>query len=251
MESDSLPPLTSADVHVWTLPLDPATVDAGQVKNLLDPEEENRLVRLRCPTHARRFAMAHAGLRLLLSHYCGLPCENVRYLPGRHGKPELPPSASCHFSLSHSHDLALVAVSRQPVGVDLERVEPNLLFEPIAERYFSPMESAILGSLPEQVRLQSFYACWTRKEAYMKACGAGFSLPSKYFAVSLAPGTPPALLHHELDREEPSRWDLHDVFLPEGFTGALATGSGTAGIHQFSGSWDTIPLALPPSMTNY
>ena len=235
----------SGEVHVWTLPLDPFPgIESAEL--LLDQEEQTRLARLKHPSVARRFTMAHAGLRLLLSHYSRLPCAMVRYCQGEHGKPELTPSSPIHFNLSHSSGLALIAVSLQPVGVDLEYVDGNIPFESMAAHYFSSNESRVLGALPESQRLQSFYACWTRKEAYLKASGSGFSLPCSSFDVSLAPGDQPALLQHTLYKEEPLRWRIYDLNLPSGFQGAVVTKRSNSGICQYSGIWGIPPLSAQP-----
>jgi 4'-phosphopantetheinyl transferase len=93
----------------------------------------------------------------------------------------------------------------------------------MALRYFSVREQSELLSLPEDRHLAAFYRCWTRKEAYLKGCGSGFSQPCDSFDVSLLPGAPPALLQHRTSPYEPARWKIIDIPVPAGYCAALAT----------------------------
>src|SRR5919199_1621700 len=131
---------------------------------------------------------------------------------GRHGKPALATGTGgvpLRFNVSHSHGLALYAITRdREVGVDVERIRPEVAQEKIAERFFSPREVTVLRALPTPLQATAFFACWTRKEAYIKATGDGLSLSLKQFDVSLAPGEPVALLHTIWDPQEAARWAL-------------------------------------------
>ena len=97
------------------------------------------------------------------------------------------------------------------MGVDVERIRPDRADEEIAERFFSPLEVAALRALPPHLRLDAFFNCWTRKEAYIKARGKGLTLPLDQFDVSLAPGEPAALLHTNGDPQEASGWSLQEL----------------------------------------
>ncbi len=82
---------------------------------------------------------------------------------------------------------------------------------------------AALEALPPDERVEAFFACWTRKEAYIKARGSGIALGLDRFEVALAPGRPAALL---ATRDEPAaaaRWQLFALAPGEGYAGALAT----------------------------
>jgi 4'-phosphopantetheinyl transferase len=94
--------------------------------------------------------------------------------------------------------------------------------EPLAERFFSPREAAVLRSLPPEMRREAFFHCWTRKEAYIKANGKGLSLPLDQFDVSLHPDEPAALLATHHDPVEARRWLLRSLHPGEGYVGALA-----------------------------
>ena len=117
----------------------------------------------------------------------------------------------------------MVAVcSGAELGVDLEEVRQDLAFRPMAERYFSVREREALFGLDPLQQLEAFYRCWTRKEAYMKATGSGFSQPSTEFDVSLRPGEPAGLLGDGVDPTEVNRWCLRDLSVPAGYQAALA-----------------------------
>ena len=108
------------------------------------------------------------------------------------------------------------------IGVDVERIRPDLAGEKIAERFFSSREAATLRELPAHMRQKAFYTCWTRKEAYLKAIGQGITLHLDQFEVSVAPGEPAVLLSINGDPKEASYWSLKGLDPGPGYVGALA-----------------------------
>ena len=90
------------------------------------------------------------------------------------GKPVLSGAGLPSFNLSHSEDLAVLAVTDgAPVGIDLERIRP--VVDGFAKHAFAPEEQAALQALPSHSVEAAVFACWTRREAYVKATGAGLS----------------------------------------------------------------------------
>jgi 4'-phosphopantetheinyl transferase len=162
----------------------------------LSPDERARAARLAAGDVRRRFVASRAALRDILAAYVGASPAGLRFRYGPHGKPALaPPLEWLHFNLAHSQDLAVVAVARRPVGVDVERVRP-LADGPLAlaARTFAPGEVAALRAAPQSQQLDEFFRYWTCKEAYVKARGAGLSLPFDQFTVELPPHAAPRLL---------------------------------------------------------
>ena len=153
--------------------------------------------------------------------------RKVRLARAPRGKPYLAhDGVDLRFNLSHSEDTALLAVARaREVGIDVEENRPGRDWLGIARRFFSPAEAAVLAELPSSEREAAFYRCWTRKEAYLKACGAGMSMRLDSFEVSLAPGEPPALLRSARGADEARRWPLFEVPAGAGFSAALAVES--------------------------
>jgi 4'-phosphopantetheinyl transferase len=65
------------------------------------------------------------------------------------------------------------------VGVDIERIDPQLDFEKLAAHFFSANERCWLQRASRHRRRRLFFRLWTRKEAWLKGEGSGFSTPDQ------------------------------------------------------------------------
>jgi phosphopantetheinyl transferase len=171
--------------HVWSFPLQCSTREERQLSTLLDADETARAGRLATRELWRRFVVSHGVLRLLLGSLAGEDPRAIRILIGERGKPHVA-GHQPHFSLSHSGDLALVAVaSGGPVGVDVERVRADLAMDEIMQGLLSAADQASIEALPLTARLRAWFQAWTRLEAGAKASGDGIlvhraSVPSSF-----------------------------------------------------------------------
>lgn len=141
---------------------------------------------------------------------------------GEFGKPQIAAPAaahSLHFNLAHSDSIAVFATAEHELGVDVERIRAMDEAEQIASRFFSPREERCLLALPVEQRLEAFFNCWTRKEAYLKAIGLGLHDYLDQIEVSLAPGEAAELLG--VPNGSPQRL-LHSLIPAAEFVGALA-----------------------------
>jgi 4'-phosphopantetheinyl transferase len=220
------PSLTLSTVHVWRASLLASGEAVDAYESSLAPNERQRANRFIFPRDRQRFIIARGVLRHLLARYAAQPPDQFQFRYGPQGKPELaqdptlPPLA---FNLSHSADLALYAIATErDLGIDLERIRPNLDLAGVAELSFSPTELATLHALPPPDQHLAFFTCWTRKEAFVKARGDGLTLPLKHFDVSLTPDQPAALLYTAWAPDEAERWSLHALQPAAGYVGALA-----------------------------
>lgn len=218
--------LHSNEVHVWRAALDVSESDVRRLGGMLAGDERHRAERFVFPRDRTHFVAARGLLRMLLGRYLEHDPQRLRFVYGPYGKPELATvsgGTGLRFNVSHSHGLALYAVTRQrDIGVDVERIRPEVAQETIAEHFFSPREVAVLRALPATLQATAFFACWTRKEAYIKARGDGLSLPLDQFVVSLAPGEPAALLYTAWDLQEAARWALQNLAPGPGYMAAVA-----------------------------
>ena len=214
------------DVQVWRIYLDLPASEIDDMKGVLSAEEKTRAARFVFDKHRARFIAGRASLRRILGRYLGRAPERLEFGYGHRGKPYLkndPPGNPLRFNLSHSSELALLAVvGSRDIGVDVERVRAVQYHLKIAGRFFSPGEVAVIRSLPPEVQFEAFFNCWTRKEAYIKALGDGLAYPLDAFEVSLAPGAPAALLSVRDDPEASSKWFLQAMAPARGFVGAVA-----------------------------
>jgi len=229
-----LPPkaltLDPSEVHVWRARLDLPVSPLLELRQTLDADELARVRRFHFQEDRDRFIAAHGVSRSILARYLGVEPGSLRFVHGPQHKPYLAMATDqdpIQFNLTHSHELALVAVAKgREVGVDLERIRAEVATEPLAEHFFSPQEVAALRGLPEGLQAEAFFNAWTRKEAYLKARGEGLTLPLSRFAVSLTPGEPAELLWVRGDDQEASRWSLRHLEPGPRFVGALAAEGG-------------------------
>jgi 4'-phosphopantetheinyl transferase len=167
---------------------------------------------------------------LLLSKILNLSANELQIENDEFGKPRLisKQGRGLRFNVTHSGDLILLAITMsRTIGVDVERIRTNLELDRIAARFFSPIEYNIWVSLAGQARYEAFFACWTRKEAYLKARGLGLSVSPSEFDVSFLPGAEPRLLETRPDPHEASRWTLRAPQPGLGYRAAVAA-QGTA-----------------------
>jgi 4'-phosphopantetheinyl transferase len=214
------------EVHVWLLALDQSPSHVRSLLPILSEDELNRANRFHFQKDHDHYVVGRGTLRMILGRYLGTEPDRLRFSYTYYGKPALEKEfegESLRFNLSHSHGLALLAVTRdRELGVDIEWIRAGIVDEQIAERFFSEKEVGVLRGLPRDLQDQAFFNCWTRKEAYIKAKGEGLSMPLAIFDVTLVPGEPAALLETRGDPPEAARWSLRELITAPGFAAAIA-----------------------------
>ena len=181
--------LNSGELHLWHIELDGAT---DTLADLLTPDEQERADRLLDAQSRQRFIRARSALRIILGKYLNQAPGKLAFGYGEHGKPFIQnPATDLHFNLSHSHELALLAVTRQAeVGIDLERLQARPNLQAIAHRLFDVAIQQELAQLEGNALTEAFYRHWTAHEAAIKALGSGIfqgDAPGK--------GTPPDVMN--------------------------------------------------------
>jgi 4'-phosphopantetheinyl transferase len=176
---------------------------------------------------------------MILAGYTGAGPDALSLVRGAHGKPALaPPLSWLRFNLAHSGGLALVACARgREVGIDLEQIRPDAADEAIAAHLFSSREQAELRALPAGRRAAGFFACWTRKEAYVKARGLGLSLHLADFDVPLEPEMPATRIALRNAPETGGDWWLRDVPLGTQYAAAIAAEGPGWQVRQCHWNW--------------
>ncbi len=212
-------------VHVWRSLLDLPGEYVDRLADTLSAAERTRADRFRFEPDRRRFIAAHGILRSILSRYLidRRPAD-LCFVYNAYGKPALDQAVDdldLSFSVSHSHDLAVYAITcGREIGIDVEYIRPDLAEERIAERFFAPSEVAALRQLPKSSQPEAFFACWTRKEAYLKGLGEGLARPLNEFEIAVRPGEVNAGVKTRDDAT--SQWSLHEIYPGSGYVAALA-----------------------------
>ena len=192
----------------------------------LAPDERERAARFYFDRDRRKFTAARGQLRMILGRYTGADPTALVFSYGPRGKPALSGQfqpANLKFNLSHSGELALLAVTLdREVGVDIEDIHTLNDAEAIAERLFSPNETSVFRALPEPERLEGFFRCWTCKEAYVKATGDGLSRPTESFDVVFTRGERTRLVSVDGEPDEAVRWRMAALEPATGYIGAIA-----------------------------
>jgi 4'-phosphopantetheinyl transferase len=235
-----LPPLGVSDVHIWNASAAEHAPREAFLATLLDRDERSAAARLRFRADRTRYVVAHGLLRVLLAAYVDAAPHQLAFANGTWGKPSLRLAGAPlpEFNLSHAGDRILIAVAHRPVGIDIERWTDGFSYEELACSVFSAAECRELAAIEPARKRAAFFAGWTRKEAYVKAIGAGIGYGLAAFDVSLDPGRPARIL---ADRTPSAaahpRWTLESLPVDEGYSAAVvAAGTG----------WQTRMFALTP-----
>jgi 4'-phosphopantetheinyl transferase len=217
--------LPENQIDIWRVDLVRQPAEVEHYCRLLSPDEIQRADRFYFAKHRRRFIVGRSVMRQVLGRYTGVAPHKLVFSYGEKGKPALSgglEERAIQFNLAHSDEVAFLAVARElSIGMDIELVNSEFATEEIAARFFSPAEVHSLRALPYPQRVEAFFSCWTRKEAYIKALGEGLSVPLDSFEVAFSPGMPAALVHVRVDPREVTRWSMYDIEADGGFKAAL------------------------------
>lgn len=210
MRSGGGPPL----VEVWTARLDDLPLDSSW----LDPVERGRRDALLREPDRRRFVGGALLVRAVAGTALGVAPELLgvdRRCPscgGPHGRPSVAGAPS--MSVSHSGSVVMLASSTAgDVGVDTEP----------ADRQVDPaIVPLVLGGGERIAAPDELLRYWVRKEAVLKACGVGLTVPMTDLTVS-TPDSPPRVLTHRLGTDAPI--GLIDVPVPGQVTAVAVVGA--------------------------
>ena len=179
--------LTKTEIHLWQICLN--QFPPIQLFSWLDPIEKQRAQQLKSETLYRRYVIAHAAMRDILSKYLGSTPASINLIQPPNQKPSIDSAQNqidLEFNLSHSHEIAILALSRSLViGVDIEHIRNIPDIAQLAKRFFTLSEYEILLGSPADKQLSLFFKIWTTKEAFLKAKGLGISHHLDQFSVKL------------------------------------------------------------------
>lgn len=210
-------------MHLWRVELDVEAEAEAKLLGRLAADEIDRAEGFASAQARRRFVVARGTLRVLLADLLGEPPRSIAIEEGASGKPRLAGAGQrLGFNVSHSGDLALICVAEGvEVGVDLELLRPVPDAVEIARRRFTPAEARFVEEGGAADAGRRFLLCWTRKEALVKAVGAGLDFDLRSFTIPLEePGGVVSLANPEGGPAQ--RWQIYGVPLGDRHVAALA-----------------------------
>ena len=217
--------LNQNEIHLWFIPIDNFLTEVDSLYPFLSKEEILKSGKFYSDNDKNKFIILRSILRRILGDYLETTPGDIRFKNNHFGKPFLHPDSETdkiNFNLSHSGNYGVYAFSREKeIGIDTEKIRAVGDMNAMAKRFFSSLECETLMSLPEEKQMNSFFRCWTMKEAYVKACGKGFSLPLDKFSIDFMSETP-KLLNVDWDQEDINRWQIYSLDSPEGYITSLA-----------------------------
>ncbi|WP_454191656.1 4'-phosphopantetheinyl transferase family protein [Paenibacillus sp. Marseille-Q7038] len=174
-------------MDIWSVHLRPI-LDSGKdwmrIIPLMNSQLQAKIRKFRQPEDQLRTLCGELLLQAYALEQWGIPLSSLVKTYNAYGKPELEEYPSCHYNISHSGDWVVAAFDNKPVGIDIE-TSANPIEISIAERFFSPAEVSQLREQNEEQQQSLFYDLWTLKESYIKAEGAGLSIPLDSFSFEL------------------------------------------------------------------
>jgi len=185
--------LPNNQIDVWKIEIPRYLPTEKYFFSLLNSEEKERAVRFISETLTSRYTIAQGAMRLILSYYLQIKPRDVSYRFGPYKKPYLKEGLSnLQFNLTHSQDLALVAISRDDeVGIDLEKINPQTLEKNLVNAFLTVNELATFHTLSKEKQLEAFFSAWTHKEALLKLLGVGLYKEMRELEVPLVPTPTP------------------------------------------------------------
>jgi 4'-phosphopantetheinyl transferase len=217
--------LKDGEAHAWVVPFAGVNMADHPLLACLSSTERRRADAIADPHARSSFAFVRAALRGILAAYTGTAADVLALRTTPRGKPFLD-GASFEFSLSHTREMALIAVACTAIGVDIERLGRSDRPLRLAHRVMHADTVAALAQL-SGVRLDAaFTDAWTQREAHAKALGGGlFHTPDTlpFEADRAADGS----FDHVIDRVDGSTWSIAR-FVPGPLTRATVVVRSTA-----------------------
>jgi 4'-phosphopantetheinyl transferase len=215
--------LCGLDVHVWVVSMEASPFSLQELTATLSSDERDRAESFRFDHLKRRFCVSRGLLRLFLGTYLAAPPGDIEFSYGKYGKPSVAGVEGFQFNVAHSENVTVYAFAFGcELGVDVERIRNMEDIDAIARHFFCSEEAADLNNIQLPKRLDSFLACWTRKEAYIKATGEGLSASLDTFRVALRPDEAPSFVHIDGSASKAQSWSLYSLRPNEEYIGALA-----------------------------
>lgn len=148
---------------------------------MMDDARKSAVLRYRGDKDKRRTVLGELLARKAIAENTGIDEKDIEFGRQESGKPYAK-NVEIEFSISHSKDMVVCAVSESKIGIDVElirdmdmRITKIACTENDLEYIFGAKNAGAEGVTPDSDMLLRFFRLWTAKEAYLKYCGTGIS----------------------------------------------------------------------------
>lgn len=239
-------PVYRNEVHLWRAWTQLSPAAASGLEALLSNDERAKARRYRRDGDRVRYLASHAMLRLVLSRYVDARPSSLTFSVGAHGKPRLvrDSNSPIFFNLSHSGDLALLAISGDPaVGVDIEEIKDDVDVPALALAVLSDSELRILHAAPAGAQRHLFFRFWVRKEAVLKSCGLGLTMEPRLVEIAQNVSVGDGSAVTVLTDDKPTNWGVREVEVGDRYAAAVAAPGKDWLLRCFEHPWSKISRA--------
>ncbi len=155
----------------------PSSLNSDEIRVLLtaaDDDAADKFLRHSDMPHAQISLAASVLARIAVSRASGIPASQIKIRRTSHGKPYVKNYSDIYFSISHSRNIIVCAVSERPVGVDIEYIKDSVPMN-IANRFYSPEDLSLLNDAAHAEKAKLFFKIWTQRESMVKCTGEGLA----------------------------------------------------------------------------
>lgn len=163
--------VSTGDVIIYTLHLPEYSNLTKDLVHFLNPEERSRSDRYYKETDRNQFIICRSILKIVLAAYTKVDVKSIQLDYHFNKKPYLSTHPWLYFNISHSEDFAVIAISLNKVGIDIEYLAKDFTFTDLLPDVFNNNEVLAIKNTTNQKH--TFYKLWTRKEALVKGFGKG------------------------------------------------------------------------------
>ena len=143
-------------------------------KNIIDVDDKTkeRINRVKSLERKQELFGSYLLLKDILEANYNINIKDIELVYNENGKPSIKDS-NIHFSLSHSNNIVILAVSDHEIGIDIELISD--VKDNLVKKVLTKEELNIYSKLRSKEKNKYFFEVWTSKEASIKAIGG--SLP--------------------------------------------------------------------------
>lgn len=152
------------DCHIFKFELNVYEEIENKYQTILSQNEIAKADLFKQRDDKKKYVIGKYFTRILLANKLGIKAPDIVFFETGNKKPA---TNYIHFNISHSGNLVLVAISKSPIGIDVEFVNPKFDFQNLLNECFISSELLQVNSSSD------FYRFWTKKEAIIKATGEG------------------------------------------------------------------------------